>query len=88
MATTVAKNRNPSDPAEAIERGLARIREITLDVQTQPLREVRLQIGLDLQIVYFAIRMPVAGGVTLRVPALITVKPRVYSPTRAQRDGG
>jgi hypothetical protein len=83
MATTVANNK-PRDPAEVIERGLARMREISLNVQTQPLREFRLQIGLDLQIVYFAIRMPVAGGVTVRVPALMTIKPRLYSPTQAQ----
>jgi hypothetical protein len=48
------------------------------------LKEIRLQIGVDLQIVYFTIRMPVAGGVTLRVPALMAIKPRVYSPTQAQ----
>jgi hypothetical protein len=84
MATTVAKNQKPRDPAEAVERGLSRIREISLDVQSQPLKEIRLQIGVDLQIVYFTIRMPVAGGVTLRVPALMAIKPRVYSPTQAQ----
>jgi hypothetical protein len=89
MATTVAKNQKPADPADAIERGLARMREISLDVQTQPLREIRLQIGVDLQIVYFTIRMPVAGGVTLRVPALMAIKPRLYSPTHANiSDGG
>jgi hypothetical protein len=42
-----------------------------------------LQIGVDLQIVYFSIRVPVAGGVTLRVPAMMTIKPRSYSPTQA-----
>jgi hypothetical protein len=84
MAITVANNQKPRDPAEAIERGLARIREISLDVQPQPLREMRLQIGVDMQIVYFTIRLPVAGGVTLRIPALMAIKPRLYSPTRAQ----
>jgi hypothetical protein len=84
MKTTVVKNGIPRDPAESIEHGLARLREISLDVQTQPLREFRLQMGLDMGIVYFAIRMPVAGGVTLRVPVLMTIKPRFYSPTRAQ----
>ncbi|MBO0879561.1 MAG: hypothetical protein J2P17_04165 [Mycobacterium sp.] len=82
MATTVAKNQEVRDPAETIERGLARIREISLDVQTEPLREIRLQIGVDLQIVYFSIRVPVAGGVTLRIPAMMTIKPRLYSPTQ------
>ena len=84
MATMVAKNQKPRDPAEAIERGLARIREINLDVRTRPLREIRLQIGVDVQIVYFTIRVPVAGNVTLRVPALMAIKPRLYSPTGAQ----
>jgi hypothetical protein len=82
MAPTVAKNQEARDPAEAIERGLARMREISLDVKTEPLREIRLQIGVDLQIVYFSIRVPVAGGVTLRVPAMMTIKPRLYSPTQ------
>jgi hypothetical protein len=85
MAPTVAKSQEARDPAEAIERGLARMREISLDVQTEPLREIRLQIGVDLQIVYFSIRVPVAGGVTLRVPAMMTIKPRLYSPTHAER---
>ena len=85
MAPTVAKNREARDPAEAVERGLARMRAISLDVQTQPLREIRLQIGVDLQIVYFSIRLPVAGGVTVRVPAMVAIKPRVYSPTQMER---
>jgi hypothetical protein len=84
MAATVAKNQPSKDPAEAIERGLARMREISLDVQTQPLREIRLQIGVDVQIVYFSVRMPIAGGRTLRIPALMAIKPRLYSPTAAQ----
>lgn len=84
MATTVEKNQKQRDPAEAIERGLARIREISLDVHPQPLRELRLQIGVDMQVVYFTIRVPIAGGLTVRVPALMAIKPRLYSPTRAQ----
>jgi hypothetical protein len=84
MRPTVAKNRISKDPVESIERGLAHIREIGLDVQARPLKEFRLQMGLDMGIVYFTLRVPVAGGITLRVPALMTIKPRVYSPTRAQ----
>jgi hypothetical protein len=55
-----------------------------LGVQTQPLREMRLQMGLDMQVVYFTVRVPVAGGVTLRLPVMATFKPRIYSPTQAQ----
>lgn len=75
----------PSDPAESFQRGIgARLRGMGLGVQTQPLKEMRLQMGLDMQIVYFTIRMPVAGGVTLRWPVMATFSPRIYSPTRAQ----
>lgn len=37
----------------------------------QPLRELRL----EMQIVYFAIHMPFASGVTLHVPLLTMIKP-------------
>jgi hypothetical protein len=84
MTTPIAKNRiprvpEPRDPVESIERGLARLREISLDVQTEPLREMRLGMGLDVQIVYFGIRLPVAGGVKLRIPVLTIIKPKFYS---------
>ena len=41
-------------------------------------------MGLDMQMVFFTIRMPVAGGVTLRLPVIATFSPRIYSTTRAQ----
>jgi hypothetical protein len=96
MTRPIAKNRKSlfavrvrplSDlkPVEALERGLAaRLREIGLGVQTEPLREMRLQMGLDMQVVYFKIRMPVRDGVTMRLPVMATITPRFYSPTRAQ----
>jgi hypothetical protein len=75
----------PSDPAESFQRGIgARLKDMGLGVQTQPLREMRLQMGLDMQVVYFTVRVPVAGGVTLRLPVMATFKPRIYSPTQAQ----
>jgi hypothetical protein len=88
MTTTVPTNREPTapkprDPIESIERGLAFLREISLNVQTEPLREMRLQMRLDVQIVYFDINIPVAG-VALRIPALVTITPKLYSPTQAQ----
>ena len=79
--------RGPSDlkPVAAFERGLAaRLREIGLGVQTEPLREMRLHMGLDVQVVYVTIRMPIRDGVTLRLPVMGTIVPRFYSPTRAQ----
>lgn len=78
---------NPADlkPVRALERGLAaRLREIGLRVQTESLREMRLQVGLDMQIVYFKLRVPIGDGVTLRLPVMATMTPRFYSPTRAQ----
>jgi hypothetical protein len=96
MTRPTAKNRNPiatlsvhspSDlkPARALERGLAaRLREMGLGMQTEPLREMRLQMGLDVQVVYVTIRMPIGDGVTLRLPVMGTIVPRLYSPTRAQ----
>ena len=75
----------PSDPAESFQRGIAaRLREMGMGVQTQFLREMRLQLGLDMQVVYFTIRMPAVGGLTLRLPVMATFTPKIYSPTRAQ----
>lgn len=89
MTTPIAKNRKPSDPkprdpVESFERGLARLRKIALSVETQSLKEMRLQMGVDMQVVYVTIRMPIGGGVTLRLPVMTTFLPRFYSPTRAQ----
>lgn len=75
----------PSDQAASLQRGIgARLRGMGLGVQTEPLREVRLQVGLDMQVIYFTVRMPVAGGVSLRLPVMATFAPRIYSPTQAQ----
>ncbi len=79
----------PRDPkreesVDSARGGLARLRDLAVAVRTEPLRELRLQVGLDVQIVYVTVHMPVAGGVTLRVPVATTVMPRFYSPTRAQ----
>jgi hypothetical protein len=82
MTTPIAKNRNPGDPKPTAPGHHAW--RVSLDVKPQPLREMRLELGLDVQIVYFAIHLPVAGGVKLRIPVLTTVKPKFYSPTRAQ----
>lgn len=84
MTTPIAKNPTPRapeprDPVESIQRGLARLREVSLRVQTEPLKEMRLEMGFDVQIVYFAIRLPVAGGVRLRLPVLTTITPKFYS---------
>ena len=96
MTQPTAKNRKPiaavrlrglSDlkPVEAFERGLAaRLREMGLGVQAEPLREMRLQMGLEVQVVYVTIRMPIGDGLTLRLPVMGTIVPRFYSPTRAQ----
>jgi hypothetical protein len=83
--------RGPGDlkPVQALERGLAaRLREMGLAVQTEPLREMRLQMGLDIQIVYLTIRMPIGDGVKLRLPVMGTITPRFYSPSRAQHLDG
>ena len=82
----VSLNR-PGDlkPVRALQRGLAaRLREMGLRVQTESLREMRLQMGLDMQIVYLKLRMPIGDGVTLRLPVMATIAPRFYSPTHAQ----
>jgi hypothetical protein len=46
----------------------------------QPLRETRL----EMQIVYFAVHVPFAGGVTMRVPLLTMIKPL---PSREEPSG-
>jgi hypothetical protein len=75
----------PSHPAESVERGIgARLQSMGLGVQIQPLKEMRLQVGLDIQVVYCTIRVPFVGGVTLRWPVVATLLPSLYSPTRAQ----
>jgi hypothetical protein len=82
------RKRSPTDlkPVQAVERSLAaRIRQIGLGVQTEPLREMRFQMGLDVQLVYFKVHMPIRDGVTLRLPVMATFAPRFYSPTRAQQ---
>jgi hypothetical protein len=95
MTRPISKNRKaiatlsvhgPGDlkPVQAVERSLAaRIREIGLSVKTEPLREMRLQMGLDMQVVYFKIRVPIGDGVTVRLPVMATITPRFYSPTQA-----
>ncbi|OBF67043.1 hypothetical protein A5753_05730 [Mycobacterium sp. 852002-51971_SCH5477799-a] len=55
-----------------------------IGAQGEPLKELRLQLGLDMQIVYFTVHLPVAGGISLRLPVMATFKPRIYSPTQAQ----
>ncbi|OMC16300.1 hypothetical protein [Mycobacterium colombiense] len=54
-----------------VARGLARLRDFRWDMYAQPLRELRL----EMQIVYFAIHLPFASGVTLHVPLLTMIKP-------------
>jgi hypothetical protein len=73
-----------------MERGLDRLKQLTLErleqmgVEAQPLKEMRLEVGIDVQIVYYDVHVPFAGGLNLRIPVLTTVMPRFYSPTRAQ----
>jgi hypothetical protein len=42
------------------------------------------RLGLDMQVVYFKVRVPIGDGVTLRLPVMATITPRFYSPTQAQ----
>ncbi|MEB4208901.1 hypothetical protein [Mycobacterium sp. 94-17] len=85
----VPRDSRPSDPAEFFERGIAaRLRGLGMGVRAEPLKEVRLQVGLDVQLIYFTIRMPVAGGVKVRWPVMATFAPRLYSPTRPQHVSG
>lgn len=89
MTSPIATDRKPSapkprDPVELFGRGLERLREVGLSVQNQPLKEVRVQMGVDIQVVYATIRVPIGDGVTLRLPLLTTIRPKFYSPTQAQ----
>jgi hypothetical protein len=81
MASAV-ENPGPKDLVQSIGRGLARLRETRWDLQTQPLREMRL----EMQIVFFAIKTPIAGNRTLRIPALMMIK-RVGSSPIEKLDG-
>lgn len=54
-----------------VARGLARLLNFRWDFYAQPLKETRL----EMQIVYFAVHMPFANGITLRVPLLTMIKP-------------
>ncbi|WP_231990008.1 hypothetical protein [Mycobacterium sp. 852002-51971_SCH5477799-a] len=75
----------PTDVAESFQQGIgARLRGMGIGAQGEPLKELRLQLGLDMQIVYFTVHLPVAGGISLRLPVMATFKPRIYSPTQAQ----
>ena len=100
MTTPTAKNRKPivtskdetassaqipRDPAEILDRGIgAPLRRVGLGVEFQPLKEMRVQLGLNIHVVYFTIRMPFVGGATVRWPVIATLLPSIYSPTRAQ----
>ncbi|PRI15458.1 hypothetical protein B2J96_11665 [Mycobacterium shigaense] len=64
-------------------RGLARLRETRLDLQTTPLREMRLEV----QIVFFAIKTPFGDGTTFRIPALLMLR-RAGSSAFGPLDGG
>ena len=70
MATASDENPEPKGMLESIGHGLARLRETRFDLKTQPLREMRL----EMQIVFFAIKTPLAGGRTLRIPALMMLR--------------
>ena len=69
---------------DSVERGLVGLRKMGLDLQTQPLKEMRLQMGLEVHLVYLTVRVPIGGGVKLRLPVMTTFTPRFYSPTGAQ----
>ncbi|WP_245835882.1 hypothetical protein [Mycobacterium rhizamassiliense] len=83
MATASEKNPEPKGLVDSIGRGLARLRETRLDLQTTPLREMRL----ELQIVFFAIKTPLGAGTTVRIPALVMLR-RVGSSDLGQLNGG
>jgi hypothetical protein len=70
VATAAEENPEPRDLVGSIGRSLTRLRETRLDLQTQPLREMRL----EMQIVFFAIKTPLAGGRTLKIPALMMIR--------------
>lgn len=67
-----------------VARGMARLRDFRWDMYAQPLRETRL----EMQIVYFAVHIPFASGVTLRVPVLTMIKPLPSpdEPSRVDRE--
>jgi hypothetical protein len=67
---TAEKNPQPRDLVGSIGRGLTRLRETRLDLRTTPLREMRV----EMQIVFFAIKTPIAGGRTLKIPALLMIR--------------
>jgi hypothetical protein len=67
---TAEKNPEPKGLVESIGRGLTRLRETRLDLQTTPLREMRL----EMQIVFFAIKTPFGDGMTVRIPALMMIR--------------
>lgn len=54
-----------------VARGLVRLRDFRWDMYAQPLRETRV----ELHVVYFAVHLPLASGLTLRVPLLTMIKP-------------
>ncbi|MFA1705324.1 hypothetical protein ACDT10_20705 [Mycobacterium intracellulare] len=66
-----------------VARGLARLRDFRWDMYAQPLREARL----EMDIVYFAVRLPFASGVTLRVPLLTMIKPLASHEESSRVDG-
>jgi hypothetical protein len=63
---------------EAIGRSLARLRDLRWDIYAQPMRETRL----EMQIVFFPLRMPFGTGVTLNVPLLTIIKPMSSVPSQ------
>ncbi|OBF07620.1 hypothetical protein A5730_12140 [Mycobacterium sp. ACS4054] len=58
---------------------MARLRDFRWELHAQPLRELRL----ELQIVYFAVPVPFAGGAKLNVPFLTMIKQLPSSPSEA-----
>ncbi|HEY0229059.1 MAG TPA: hypothetical protein VGC05_22265 [Mycobacterium sp.] len=70
MVAEAEKSPEPRDLVGSIGRSITRLRETRLDLQTQPLREMRL----EMQIVFFAIKTPIAGGRTLRIPTLVMLR--------------
>jgi hypothetical protein len=71
---------------ESIERSLdrltaMRIPEMRLEMQTQRLG----QMPLEMEVVFFAIHMPIASGALLRIPVLAMLMPKGSSPIRGER---
>jgi hypothetical protein len=67
-----------------LERGLARLRDMRFDLYAQPMR----QVSLELQIVFFAIHVPIAGGKTLKVPMLTMIRPMPDTSTEPDAADG